>query len=242
MINHFLDALDNASGYDREKMLAVLEALKMSSEDQENHYLPNSPPPKLSTGMRKKSSKTKKKKGSYRRTLSEFRASSDNNNLEKERSQSASPIKRTDENRIGHYLVSPKTGQKEEKAKKSSFKKTSFLKEAFSFRRRSGRLSRLFGSRKKLVDSSLKYLLQSAPQGIVKIWTIAIKGLETTDVSLLVTSTTTSLEVTKSVIEKLALAVDCNCYYLVESHSSKSGKVDIFVSDVSAIYFILAHF
>ena len=208
--------MDSASGYDREKILAVLEALKMSSEDQENRYLPASPPLKLSTGVKQKS--PKKKKNDYRRTVSEYTASCDNDEMEEERSKSASPFK------MNHYLDSPATNGKS-KDKKPSMKKKSFLKEAFSFRRKGqGRLSRLFSSRKKLVDSSLKYMLQSTPQGIVKIWTNGIKDVEINDVPLLITSTTTSLEVTKTVIEKLELAVDVNCYYLVQSYNTKTGN------------------
>ena len=211
--------MDNVSGYDREKMLAVLEVLKMSSEDQENRYLPSSTPPKLSAGTKQKSPKSKKAKGNYRRAISEYTGSSGKDEFDEERSKSASPFKKPDDT-----WDLDATGENNE-AKKSSLKKRSFLKEAFSFhRKKPGRLSKLFSSRKKLVDSSLKYLLETTPQGVIKIWTNGIKESEMDNVPLLVTSTTTSLEVTKTVIEKLELAVDVNCYYLVQSHSTKSGE------------------
>ena len=200
-------------------MLAVLEVLKMSSDDQENRYLPSSTPPKLSTGTKQKSPKSKKTKGNHRRAMSEHRNSSEKHELDEERSKSTSPFKKADD-----VWDSDAAGENQG-VKKSSVKKKSFLKEAFSFhRKRPGRLSKLFSSRKKLVDSSLKYLLQTTPQGVIKIWTNGMKEVDMKNVPLLVTSTTTSLEVTKTVIEKLELAVDVNCYYLVQSHSTKSGK------------------
>ena len=214
--------MDNASGYDREKMLAVLEALKMSSEDQENRYLPSPTPPQLSSGVKKAASQNSKKaKGDYRRAMSEHTSSSGKLERDEERSKSASPIK-------GSYDIWDQGGGDSERpndrGKKTSMKKRSFLKEAFSFRRkRSGKLSKLFSSRKKLVDSSLKYLLQTTPQGVVKIWTTHVNEVEADNVALLVTSTTTSLEVTKTVLEKLELAVDVNCFYVAQSHSTKSG-------------------
>jgi len=135
-----LDALDNASGYDREKMLAVLEALKMSSEDQENRYLPSPTPPQLSSGVKKAASQNSKKaKGDYRRAMSEHKSSSGKLERDEERSKSASPIK-------GSYDIWDQGGGDSERpndrGKKTSMKKRSFLKEAFSFRRkRSGKLS-----------------------------------------------------------------------------------------------------
>lgn len=220
------DALDNVSGYDREKMLAVLEVLRMSSEDQDNRYMPTSPPPKLSTEIKQKSVDKKKKSSNYRRTKSAYESSPDKDDVVVERSRSVSTLKTSNEKRTEYLNDEPETPQVGRKDKKSSLKKKSFLKEAFSFRRKgNGRLSRLFGSRKKLIDSSLKYLLQNAPQGIVKVHTNRIDGLEKSDVPLLVTVTTTSLEVTKTVLEKLELAVDHNCYSLVQSHSTKSGKL-----------------
>ena len=201
-------------------MLAVLEVLKMSSEDQENRYLPSSTPPKLSTGVKQKSPKSKKEKGNYRRAMSEHAASIDKPDIDQERSKSTSPTKRSD----GVWDLD--ATKSNEKHTKSSGKKRSFLKEAFSFRRkRSGRLSKLFSSRKKLVDSSLKYLLQTTPQGIIKIWTNGVKDVGLDNVSLLVTATTTSVEVTRTVLEKLDLVVDANSYYLVQSYSRKSGQI-----------------
>eukprot|EP00795_Rhopilema_esculentum_P015110 gene15110-6291_t len=219
-----LDALDNASGYDREKMLAILEALRMSTEDQENKYLP-SPSPKLSGGGRKKSEKSTKGKENYRRAVSEYSPSTEKDGVANERSKSVSPSRKKHNIRGASVDSSPSVGGKEKKG----LKKKSFLKGAFSFRRNgSGRLARLFSSRKKLVDSSLKYLLQSSPQGVVKIWTYAVeagsgsKAEDSSAVSLLVTSSTTAKDVTKTLLEKLDMIEDANCFYLVQSHSSKS--------------------
>lgn len=211
-------------------MLAVLEALQMSTEDQENRYFPASPPLKISIGGTKslggeqKSPKSKRAKDNYRRAISEYAASPDDGETVDERSKSASPRGKEVDLR-GFSLDSPISTPKKRKDKKGnkSGKKRSFLREAFSFRRKgSGRIARLFSSRKKLVDSSLKYLLQVSPQGIVKIWTTNVQGKEK-NVSLLVTSTTTAVDVTKTVLEKLEMIEDVNCYHLVQSHSSKSG-------------------
>ena len=198
----------------------------MSTEDQENKYLP-SPSPKLSGRGRKKSEKSKKAKENYRRAVSEYSPSTEKDGVANERSKSASPSRKKHNMRGASVDSSPSVGGKEKKG----LKKKSFLKGAFSFRRNgSGRLARLFSSRKKLVDSSLKYLLQSSPQGIVKIWTYAVeegsgsKAEDSSAVSLLVTSSTTAKDVTKTLLEKLDMIEDVNCFYLVQSHSSKSGK------------------
>eukprot|EP00794_Sanderia_malayensis_P013855 gene13855-15303_t len=228
------EALDNASGYEREKMLAVLEALYMPSEDSDNRYLPPSPSPKLSPRNKKISAAKSKatNKDNYRRALSECLPTSyeDGNDDDYDsegnpvcgdspelRSKSASPTRRRVLNSLGMSLDAGLSKENDAKSKKTS-KKRSFLN-AFSFRRKG--LGKLFHSRKKLVDSSLKYLLQASPQGVVRV--LAHKSeVESTFVPLLVTVTTTAVEITKTVLEKLEIVEDPNCFYIVQAHSSKS--------------------
>ena len=76
------------------------------------------------------------------------------------------------------------------------------------------------------VVSSIQYSLYLIFQGIIKIFVNKTES-ESSDVSLLVTLSTTAVEITRTVLEKLELVEDPNCYHLVQAHTSKSSKAPV---------------
>ena len=75
-------------------MLALLEALKMSSEDNENHYLEPAESPTISPRSKKNAGKSKSAKENYRRAVSEYiEPHEDEDVYQDKRSKSTSPTR-----------------------------------------------------------------------------------------------------------------------------------------------------
>ncbi|EDO41885.1 predicted protein [Nematostella vectensis] len=110
---------------------------------------------------------------------------------------------------------------KEKKKRKNKDKKrVSKFWESLSLSHASSKLNKIFGS--KRMSPSLQYLMQAGPQGILRVWPIALTG-QTKYCSFMVSMTTTSAQVVQMVIEKFEVVADPLRYYLCEVGMGKRG-------------------
>lgn len=69
----------------------------------------------------------------------------------------------------------------------------------------------------------MQYLLQSGPQGLIRIWPTALSE-EMNYCSFMVNMTTTSAEIIKLVFEKYEVVDDPRRYYVCETSLGKGGE------------------
>ena len=107
------------------------------------------------------------------------------------------------------------------------------LLESLSLGSGSSKLTKLFhhhtsssssSSPSKKLNPAMQYLLQSGPQGLIRIWPIALSE-EMNYCSFMVNMTTTSAEIIKLVMEKYAVVDDPRRFYICETSLGKGGKL-----------------
>lgn len=130
-----------------------------------------------------------------------------------------------------------KSGDKEAKSEKHAHKQkkhkgVSKLLESLSLGSGSSKLTKLFhhhtsssssSSPSKKLNPAMQYLLQSGPQGLIRIWPIALSE-EMNYCSFMVNMTTTSAEIIKLVMEKYAVVDDPRRFYICETSLGKGGS------------------
>ena len=103
--------------------------------------------------------------------------------------------------------------------------RVSKLLDSLSLGSGSSKLAKLFhsSSSSKKLNPAMQYLLQAGPQGLVRIWPMALSE-ETNYCSFLVSMTTTCREVVRLVFEKYEPIEDPRRFYICEVNLGKGGR------------------
>ncbi|XP_031557349.1 uncharacterized protein LOC116293984 [Actinia tenebrosa] len=226
------DALETASEQDKEKILAVLTALrsptlnhsmefpKQQSPQESGSPMDSDPGYHMSSDATSLASSVTASDEHTRTNVTPSHSQHSDLHSASGYGQGQEDTRKEGQKEAVQHKKTKEKKKKKSKTNKKEKKSISKFWDSLSISHKSSKLTKLFGSKK--LNPAMQYLLQSGPQGIVRVYPTALSG-QTKYCSFMVSMTTTSAQVVRMVLDKYDVVADPLRYYLCEIGLGKGG-------------------